>query len=204
MILSLHHIQLDAPLNLSGTCIVLTELILPRNGIAKKSALKEVPLKQGKRNLQRQPFYEKAVLKEKVVGLVGLKVSITRPLKHAERTRFLRQLLAAGLESSVDLISLSNANLSELVSDVLDEAVDQWADNYTDDDPSFLASGGIDLDTEALHSGPVSIDLKLEKSLRRSQHTPGPKAREQRKAKSQQYRKGLKVGQITLDLMQDA
>jgi hypothetical protein len=203
MIICFQNVQLDAPLQQSGYCIILTELILPRNGIAKKSALKDVQLAKGKRSFRRQPFYEKALLKEKVDGLVGLKISVTRPLKYPQLQLFMRQLLAVGIESSVDLLPFTSSGLSELFNDVLDEAGEQLGDRIADEDPVFIAAGGIDLDTATLASGPVSIDLKLEKSIRFADLPPGPKARDQRKRQSELYRKGRKVGHVTLDLQLD-
>ena len=86
MLLSLQTLTLDAPLNQSGECLILTELILPRNGIARKAALKDVRLIKGKRSFARAPFFEKALLKEKVDGPFGLKVSVTRPLSTPNST----------------------------------------------------------------------------------------------------------------------
>lgn len=201
MLLLLHKITLDAPLNSSGECLVLTELVLPRNAIRAKSALSPVSLTQGRRSFARAPFYEKALLKEKVDGRFGLKVSVTRPLKNPELNQFLRQLLATGIESSVDLISPLLIRSSPL-NDLADEAADQLADRVRDE-ASFLATGGIDLDSATLTSGQLSIPLKLTASIRRSDLPPGPKSREKRKSTAKLYSKGSTVGAVTFNLAVD-
>ncbi len=199
MLLSLHSLQFELPLNQSGECLVLVELILPRNGIARKTALKELRLSKGKRSLARAPFYEKALLKEKVDGLFGIKVSATRPLKHPELNQFLRQLLATGIESSSDLLApllLRSAPFD----DALEEAGEQLAERIQAPS-SFIAEGGLDLDAETLTTGPLQIPLKLTETQRVSDVPPGPKSREKRKTAAKTYKKGSAVGEIVLDLI---
>jgi hypothetical protein len=210
MLLSLQAIQLDAPLNASGECLVLTELVLPRNAIARKAALKDVHLSKGKRSFARAPFYEKALLKEKVDGLFGIKVSVTRPLKHPELQKFLRQLIATGIESSTDLLSplfirylppaLSRSNV---LGDLLEEASDQLTDSITDSSPAFLATGGLDLDSASLTAGKISVPLKLTETIRKSDLPPGPKSREKRKTTAKFHKKGALVGEVSFDLSVD-
>lgn len=216
MILSLHTLTLEAPLNQSGQCLVLAELILPRNGIARKAALKDVrltthsttsassgqtgSLRVAKASFVRKPFYEKALLKEKVDGRFGLKVSVTRPLKHPELNQFLRRLLATGIESSADLISPLALSLSNLVDDLVDETADQLADRILDDE-SFIATGGLDFDSETLTSGKITVPLKLTETLRKSDLPPGPKSRDKRKTAAKFYKKGSQIGQISFELL---
>jgi len=200
MLLELSKISLDSPLDQSGQCLVLAELVLPRNAIQSKTALREVSVKKGQRSLARAPFYEKALLKEKVDGRFGLKVSITRPMGHRERSRFLRQLLATGIEEGADALSFPASILGGLAAELLSEATDQLADRITDDSPAFIAAGGLDLDSETLQSGTLSIPLKLTQSFRSSQHLKLSQKRDKRKAESKTYRAGTKVGELRLKL----
>jgi hypothetical protein len=178
---------------------MLTELILPRPGIAKKSALKDLRLTKGKRSLARAPFYEKALLKEKVDGLFGIRVSVTRPLKHPELNQFIKQLLATGIQGGADLLSALIIRYSPL-DDVLEEAGDLLADKVASTSSMFIASGGIDLDGESLTPGPVTIPLNLNATLRLSDVPVGPKAREKRKTSAKLYKKGSAVGSLVLDV----
>lgn len=202
MLLTLHSIQLDAPLDQSGASFILTELVLPRNAIARKAALKDIRLTRGRRSLAKAPLYEAGLLKEKVDGPFGVKVSVTRPLRHAEFSRFVRQLFAAGLESSVDLLSpaLAVATGSSILEDVADEAADQLADSITDHEAVFIAEGGLDLESESLETGRITIPLKLTESLRQSNQPPGPKSREKRRSTAKLFRKGSSVGEVRLAL----
>lgn len=207
MILSLQTLTLDMPLNQSGECLILTELILPRNGIARKAALKEVRLMKGKRSFARTAFFEKALLKEKVDGPFGLKVSVTRPLKHPELNQFLRQLLATGIEGLGEAVSLSafpSLSISAFARggrDLASAPFDALADQVSDDSPNFIATGGLDLDSETLTAGKISIPLKLTQTLRKSDLPPGPKSREKRKSAAKIYKKGTVIGEIRLDLL---
>lgn len=210
MILSLNKVQLDTPLNQPGQCLLLAELILPRNAIARKAALKDIrlsarssgPASVAKADFARAPFYEKALLKEKVDGPFGLKLSLTRPLKRPEWHKFLRRLLATGIESSTDLLS-SFAISHSLVADVLEEAGDSLADQIADASPAFIATGGLDLDSASLTTGPVTVPLKLTEALRKSDLPPGPKSREKRKTRAKNHRKGSPVGQVQCSIDAD-
>ncbi len=203
LILSLHTIQLDAPLDASGDCLVLTELILPRNAIRSKSVLTPVPLSKGRRSFARAPFYEKALLKEKVESRFGLKVSVTRPLPYPQFQELVRQLLATGVESTMDLVA-PLLKRRPLVGDLIDEVTDFVADTITDRKPTFIAVGGIDLDSATLASGNITIPLKLTEAMRLADLPPGPKSREKRKSSAQRYNKGTTIGEISLDLSVEA
>jgi len=206
MLLSLKALTLDAPLNQTGECLVLTELILPRPGIAKKSALKDLRLTKGKVSLARAPFYEKALLKEKVDGPFGIKVSITRPLKHPELNQFLKQLLATGIQGLGEAASfsafpsLSISAFAKGLRELIEVPFDKVSNALESNDLSFLASGGIDLDSESLVPGPISIELKLEERIRLAEIPVGPKARDKRKSSAKIYKKGSAIGSVTFDL----
>jgi hypothetical protein len=209
MILSLQTLTLDVPLNQSGECLILTELILPRNGIARKAALKDVRLMKGKRRFARSPFFEKALLKEKVDGPFGLKVSVTRPLKHPELKQFLRQLLATGIEGLGEAAALSVFPSLSMTAfarggrDLASAPFDALADQVSDDSPNFIATGGLDLDSATLTTGTLTIPLKLSETLRSSQEVPLSEKRDKRKSAANTYKKGTVIGAISLELLVD-
>lgn len=195
MLLTLQSLQLTEPLDVTGQSLVLVELILPRPAIARRAVLKPVQLRKGSRSLAREPFYETALLKEKVDGRFGLKVSVTRPLKYPELQQFLRRLLASGIESIPSLPPLSS--LHAPLEDFLDTAVDALAGRVLDEQ-AFIATGGLDLQSETLTSGPQTIPLHLTTNLRRSDLPPGPKSRDGRKSKAKTLRKGSRIGAVVL------
>lgn len=198
MLSKLYSLSLDAPLDQSGQTLLLVEMILPRPAIARRSTLKPVQLNKGRRSMARAPFYESALLKEKVDGPFGLKVSVTRPLKNPELSRIVRELLALGLESATDLAASSLFDHS-LLEDILEEAGSQVADRLSDE-PLVIASGGLDLHSDTLREGLLEIPLKLTGALRSSAHVPLSDKREQRKSKAKTYPKGTAIGSVTLQV----
>lgn len=201
MVTTLHSLALDAPLDGSGESLVLVELIVPRPAIARRATLKPVRLRQGRRSLAREPFYERVLLKERVEGPFGLKVSITRPLPRPELSRLARQLLATGVATLPDFIS-STFPLADLIEDLAEEATDPLADRLTED-PRFLASGGRDLDSIALRNHRLTVPLRLTRSIRSSDHIPLSKKRDKRKSGTRTYRKGKTAGEVVIELMVD-
>lgn len=207
MLLSLKSLSLDSPLNQTGECLILVELILPRPGIARKSALKDLRLTKGKASLARAPFYEKALFKEKVDGLFGIKVSMTRPLKHPELNRLMKQLLATGIQGLGEAAafsafpSLSISAFAKGLRELIEVPFDEVSNALESNDATFLASGGIDLDSESLASAPITVSLNLNSTLRLAAETlVGPKAREKRKTSAKIYKKGSAIGSLTFDL----
>ena len=199
MHLSLHSIRLDSPLQPTGRCLVLAELIVPRNGIARRSAIKELQLSEGKRSLARAPFYERALLKEKVDGAYGLRVRVTRPFKRAETAGLFRQLLATGIESGSELIHSSLIRRS-LLKDLFESGSDALVDRIEDNTAPFIAGGGIDLHSETQGPVNISIPLRLEDSIRSSAHSKFSERREKRKSGTKTYRKGSVVGELRFKL----
>ncbi|MGC6424319.1 MAG: hypothetical protein ACON4O_04960 [Lentimonas sp.] len=198
LILSLQSVELAPPLTQTGESLLLTELLLPRPGIARKSTLKELQLTKGKRSFARAPFYEKGLLKEKVDGRFGISVSVTRPLKNPKVSQIFRRILAAGVEGGADLLSASLLKYAPL-NDLVDEAADQFADHILADE-TFIAIGGIDLDSETLNTGIVSIPLKLTETIRSSGHLKASEKREKRRSQDEVYRKGTVVGTVKLHI----
>ena len=198
MLLTLNRVGLEAPLDDTGECLLLVELVLPRPAIARRAALKPIRLSKGRRSLRSSPFHERALLKEKVDGPFGLKVSVTRSLRHPQVARLAARLLAAGIE---DL----GGELAKLVpfgpaGELIDTLGETASDRLTNEDPHFIAAGGLDLDSEGLRPGLREIPLKLTETLRGSDLPPGPRSRERRRRQSRTYRKGTAVGSVTLDL----
>ena len=196
MLSKLHSLRLDAPLDLSGESLVFVELVVPRPAIARRSTLKPVQLRQGRRSFARQPLYETALLKERVDGPFGLKVAVTRPGKHPEWRRWFRQLLAEGAKSLGD-IGFSGF---DFLDDIAEEAFDQLADRIGGDAPVFAAAGGSDLDSETLPSGQLTIPLHLTRRIRSSAHLPLSERREKRKSQAKTFRKGLQVGEVVVEI----
>lgn len=198
MLLLLNKITLDAPINLTGESLVLAELVLPRPAIARRSALKPVRLSKGKRSLARAGFVQRALLKERVEGLFGLRVAVTRPLGQRELAATLRRLLAAGIEDLGSELArrVPFGPAGELV-DAFGEAM---ADQIADDAPDFVAQGSIDLDSESLVPGKLAIPLSLSERIRSSAHLKLSDKREKRKSAAKTFRKGMAIGEVVVEL----
>ncbi|PXA03692.1 hypothetical protein DDZ13_10375 [Coraliomargarita sinensis] len=201
MLLELEKIFLEKPIDGTGECLVLAELVLPRRAIASRAALKPVRLTKGKRSLGRAAFVDRALLKERVDGPFGLRVAVTRPLRRPELAAMLRTLLAAGIEDLGSELArrVPFGPAGELV-DSFGEAV---ADHLDEDAPDFIAEGALDLDSETLTAGQLTVPLKLTERIRQSDLPPGPKSREKRRSAAKTYRKGSPAGEVILNITPD-
>jgi hypothetical protein len=194
--IEIEQLLLQSPLTTSGQSLLAVELILPRPGIAQKTAVKSVALRRGKASFQKKPFYQSGLLKEKVEGRFGLRLQLTRPLAHPALARWLEILAATGVEGLGEFLSagLQPSALRGLV----EAPFEEWADALLDDEADFLLSGGIDLDSAAPIPKQLTIPLQLNRTLRTASLPPGPKSREQRKPQSKTYKKGLTLGEAVL------
>lgn len=196
--LELSKLSLNLPLDQSGETLALTSLVLPRPAIRQRTTLKNFRLQKGKANFARKAFYEKALLKEKVDGRFSLTVQFTRPTAHPELQAWLQAMTGVGLETIGDALA-GGLTLSAL-RPLLREPFDGLADQLTDDAPEFILHGGLDLDSETLKPGKISIPLQLTQSIRKSDLPPGPKSRDKRKTSAKTYKKGLTVGEAVVEV----
>jgi hypothetical protein len=196
--ITLRSIKLNAPLTGNGHSLLQSRLILPRPGIQARNALKALELKRGTVSLRQAPFYKAGLLKEKVDGRFGLQVQVTRPARNPQATHALQALLASVIDAAGDTLA-AQIPLST-VRNLARAPFQQLVDQIEDDSPDFLLEGGLDLDSESLTSGSLTIPLQLTETLRHSPVAPGPKSREQRKNKTTTYKKGLSLGEAILDI----
>ncbi len=76
---------------------------------------------------------------------------------------------------------------------------DAIAEAIQDTSPEYVADGSLDLASETLSSGLLSVPIKLNQTLRESNLPSGPRNRPTRKASaSQVFRKGRVAGSIEL------
>ena len=199
MLLLLDKIALETPIKLTGESLVLAELVLPRNAIARRSVLKPVQLNRGKRSLARAGFVQQALLKERVEGLFGLRVAVTRPLGQRELAATLRRLLAAGIEEFGS--ELARRVPFGPAGELVDAFGEELADQITDDAPDFIAQGSVDLDSESLVPGKLAIPLSLIESIRSSAHLKLSEKRAKRQSAAKTLRKGMAVGELVVEMV---
>jgi len=195
--LELSQLSLDVPLNQSGEVLVLCTLALPRPGIQQKTALRSFRLQKGKARMTRMAFHQKALLKEKVDGRLGLTLRLSRPTASPELQNWLRSLAGLGLETTGELLA-SGLQLSAL-RPLLREPFDALADQATGYSPHCILEGSLDLHSESLRNSTLTVPLRLTESIRQSDLPPGPKAREKRKTSAKTYKKGFIVGEAVVN-----
>lgn len=194
--ITLRALQLKTPLAISGHSLLQCNLIVPRPGIRNRIALKTLKLRRGVVSYRRTPFHEAVCLKEKIDGRFGIQLHLTRPQRKPEQTHALQTFLAAAIEATGDTLA-AQVPLSAL-RNLVRVPFDQLANQVEDDSPDFLLTGGIDLESETLTPGEITIPLQLTKTLRHTPRPPGPKSRESRKAKTTTHKKGLTIAEAVM------
>lgn len=202
MLFSLDKIELQSPLDEDGSILVMAELILPRPAIALRRSVLEVSLRKGKKTLSKAAFHEKALLKERVVGSFGLRVAITRPTPPNQFAELISDILSTGIKNTGDIlarIAFSTPPARRIAMFPSDNVADLIQDN----NPRYVAEGSLDLSSESLVAGTISIPIRLNKALRITGGPSGPRNRRpRRQSPTTAFRKGTDVGFIILRLQE--
>lgn len=197
MLLTLEKVDLPKPLNRNGKILVLAELILPRPAIALRRALVEVTLRQGKRSLAKAAFFEKALLKERVDGPFGLRVAVTEPTTPNRFGELLNDVLSTGIQNAGDIFARM-AFTTPPARRIAMFPTNAVAEAIQDTNPSYIAEGHLDLQSDSLSDGLLDIELRLTQNLREPNRISGPRARRTRRPSSTAFRKGTPAGLVQL------
>ena len=70
--------------------MVQVDMVWPRTGVARKSAMREAEFRKGVCDFTAEPWTKRAVFREDVEGRCGFAVSVTEPVSVQKVRRFLR------------------------------------------------------------------------------------------------------------------
>lgn len=117
------------------------DLVWPRNGVARKSAAREMRFRKGKADFTAEPWARRIVFREEIEGHCGLAVSITEPLS-VQKLRKLAKLTAKlVLKEGADLVAAAMAGYGDIAAAPIDALATIVGESEA---PKSIAQGVVD------------------------------------------------------------
>ena len=123
--------------------MVQVDMIWPRSGIAKKSAMREAVFKKGVCDFTGEPWTKRVVFREEVEGRCGFAVSVTEPVSVQKLRRFLRLTAKYALKMGADFMEKAMVGYADIASSPIDALAAMVGEK---DAPEVIAQGVIDFD----------------------------------------------------------
>lgn len=117
------------------------ELIWPRNGIAKKSAARELVFRKGKVEFAEEPWAKRVLYREEVEDHCGIAVAITEPVSVQKIRRFLQLTAKAILKEGADVVNGMVVGYGDVAAAPIDALATMVGEK---DAPKIIAQGIVD------------------------------------------------------------
>lgn len=119
------------------------DIVWPRNGVAKKSAAREVVFKKGKADFSGEEWTKRILFREEIEDHCGFAVSITEPVSIQKIRRFLRLTAKYALKMGADFMEKAMVGYADIASSPIDALAQMIGGK---DIPEIIARGVLDLD----------------------------------------------------------
>ena len=123
--------------------MVQVDLIWPRLGIARKSAMREAVFNRGVCDFSGEPWTKRVIFREEVEGRCGFAVSVTEPVSVQKLRRFLRLTAKYALKMGADFMEKAMVGYADIASSPLDALAAMVGEK---DAPKVIAQGVLDFD----------------------------------------------------------
>ena len=123
--------------------MVQVDMIWPRSGVAKKSAMREAVFKKGVCDFAGEPWTKRVVFREEVEGRCGFAVSVTEPVSIQKLRRFLRLTAKYALKMGADFMEKAMVGYADIASSPIEAIAAMVGEK---DAPEVIAQGVIDFD----------------------------------------------------------
>jgi len=123
--------------------MVQVDIIWPRMGIAKKSAMRNVGFKRGVYDFTKEPWTKRVIFREDVEGHCGLAVSVTEPVSVQKIRRFLRLSAKYALKMGADFMEKAMVGYADIASAPIDALAQMTGEK---DVPETIAQGVMDIE----------------------------------------------------------
>ena len=123
--------------------MVQVDMIWPRAGIAKKSAMREAVFKKGVCDFAGEPWTKRVVFREEIEGRCGFAVSVTEPVSVQKLRRFLRLTAKYALKMGADFMEKAMVGYADIASSPIEALAAMVGEK---DAPEVIAQGVLDVD----------------------------------------------------------
>ncbi len=123
--------------------MVQVDLVWPRTGVARKSAMREAVFRKGVCDFTFELWTKRAVFREEVEGHCGIAVSVTEPVSVQMVRRFVRLSAKYALKMGADFMEKAMVGYADVASAPIDALAAMVGEK---DVPKVIAQGIVDFD----------------------------------------------------------
>ena len=142
--------------------ILQVDIVLPRTGVARKSAAREIVLKKGVYSFEDEPWTKKTVFREEIEDHCGVAVSVTEPVSVQKIRRFIRLTAKYALKMGADFMEKAMVGYADIASSPLDAIAAMIGEK---DVPKTIAQGVVDFDKLPQNGATAEIQVPLLRPL---------------------------------------
>lgn len=117
------------------------DLIWPRNGVAKKSAARQMTFSRGKADFTAEPWCKRVLFREEIEGHCGIAVSISEPVSVQKFRKLVKLTEKAILKEGADIVQSALASHGDIAAAPIDALAAIVGEN---EGPKPIAQGVID------------------------------------------------------------
>ena len=142
--------------------MVQVDMVWPRTGVARKSAMREAEFRKGVCDFTAEPWTKRAVFREDVEGRCGFAVSVTEPVSVQKVRRFLRLTAKYALKMGADFMEKAMVGYADIASSPIDALAAMVGEK---DAPKIVAQGVLDFDDIPAEGEEREISVPLVRPL---------------------------------------
>ncbi len=142
--------------------MVQVDLIWPRTGIARKSAMREAVFRKGVCDFTSEEWAKRVVFREEVEDHCGIAVSVTEPVSVQLVRRFLRLSAKYALKMGADFMEKAMVGYADVASAPIDALAAMVGEK---DVPKVIAQGIVDFEDIPEAGGEVVVKVPMKRPL---------------------------------------
>ncbi len=142
--------------------MVQVDLVWPRTGVARKSAMREAVFRKGVCDFTKEQWAKRVVYREEVEGRCGLAVSVTEPVSVQMVRRFVRLSAKYALKMGADFMEKAMVGYADIASAPIDALAAMVGEK---DVPKVIAQGVVDFDDLPSEGGETVVRVPLTRPL---------------------------------------
>ena len=147
---------------LKSTNMVQVDMIWPRTGVARKSAMRETVFRKGVCDFTAEPWTKRTVFREEVETRCGFAVSVTEPVSVQKLRRFLRLTAKYALKMGAGFMEKAMVGYADIASAPIDALAAMVGEK---DAPEVVAQGVLDLEEAPGEGEETEITVPLVRTL---------------------------------------
>ncbi len=142
--------------------MIQVDLVWPRTGVARKSAMREAVFRKGVCDFASELWTKRVAFREEIEGHCGIAVSVTEPVSIQMIRRFVRLSAKYALKMGADFMEKAMVGYADVASAPIDALAAMVGEK---DVPKVIAQGIVDFEELPADGGEVIVKVPMTRPL---------------------------------------